>query len=107
MNTSRVFFLAIFTLPLLLGEVRVWQDSLLLPTYEETLPDPNPHFYFFNPTEPSVYPYTMRMGFTKKRVDHACRALRIKNEYLLCILLPALSAHLSSSNNNLPAQQIF
>jgi tetratricopeptide (TPR) repeat protein len=107
MKTSRLFPLAILTLPLLLGEVRVGQDSLLLPTYEETLPDPSPHFYVYNPAEPSVYPYTMRTGFTKRRVDHAWRALRLENEYLMCIVLPDLGGHLYSCKDKLNGQEMF
>ena len=107
MNASRLFLLAICTLPLLPGEVRVWQDSLLLPTYEETLPDTNPHFYILNPNDPTVYPYTMRTGLTKKRVDHAWRTLRLENEYLLCIVLPDLGGHLYSCKDKLNGQEMF
>ena len=76
------------------AEVKVWQDTLPLPTYQEGPPDPEPPLYVFNPNEASVYPYTMRLGFTKKRFDHDWRAVHLENEYLSCTALPDLGGHL-------------
>jgi hypothetical protein len=39
------------------AEVRVWQDTLTLPTYEAGMPDPNPPFDQFT-TNRFNYPYT-------------------------------------------------
>ena len=36
--------------------VRVWEDSMTIPTSEEQLPDPNPPFDFFNPGRFFNYP---------------------------------------------------
>jgi hypothetical protein len=90
-----------------LSDVRVWQDSQTLPTYEETQPDAIPAFSVYSPGEPTVYPYTMRMGFTKKRIDHGWRTLRIENEYLICTVLPDLGGRLYSCKDKLSGLQMF
>jgi len=41
------------------AQVRVWQGTLTLPTYEEGAPDPNPPFDQFT-TNRFNYPYTLR-----------------------------------------------
>ena len=89
------------------SQVSVREDTLSLPTYEETSPDPIPPFPVFSPGEPQVYPYTMRNGFTKKRLDHEWRALRLENEYLSCIVLPDLGGHLYSCKDKLNGQEMF
>ncbi|HWY48417.1 MAG TPA: DUF5107 domain-containing protein [Bryobacteraceae bacterium] len=89
------------------SQVSVREDTLSLPTYEETSPDPIPPFPVFSPGDPEVYPYTMRNGLTKKRLDHEWRALRLENEYLSCIVLPDLGGHLYSCKDKLNGQEMF
>src|ERR1035437_3672986 len=56
------------------ADVRVWQDVLTLPTYQEGPPDPNPPFDQFAAAKFS-YPYTLRENITDARVDTAWRAV--------------------------------
>src|SRR5260370_12595833 len=89
--------LALLTLASLApGDVRVWQGTLTLPTYEEGMPDPNPPFDQFT-TNRFNYPYTVRNTLTSRRVAHAWRAVYLDNEYLKSPLLPPLLHHLSTS----------
>jgi tetratricopeptide (TPR) repeat protein len=90
-----------------LGQVSVREDILSLPTYQEALPDTTPPFPLFSPGDPQVYPYTMRNGFTKRRLEHGWRALRLENEYLSCIVLPDLGGHLYSCKDKLNGQEMF
>jgi tetratricopeptide (TPR) repeat protein len=90
-----------------LSQVRVWQDGLTLPTYAESLPDTTPFFSVYSPAEPTVYPYTMRTGLTKKRADHGWRTLRIENEYLSCTVMPDLGGRLYSCKDKLSGQEMF
>src|SRR4051794_39797525 len=69
----------IFALALLAGgatfapaQVRVWQDTLVLPTYDEGPPDPNPAFDQLT-TSRFNYPYTLRTNLTNRRTDHKWR----------------------------------
>jgi len=45
------------------AQVRVWEGTLTLPTYEEGQPDPNPFFDQFAGNRFS-YPYTLRDNLT-------------------------------------------
>jgi len=75
------------------AQVRVWQGTLPLPTYDEGPPDPNPPFDQFATTRFN-YPYTLRTNLTARRTDHQWRAIFLENEYLKCSILPDLGGHL-------------
>src|ERR1035438_8051242 len=81
------------------ADVRVWQDVLTLPTYQEGLPDPNPPFDQFAGTKFN-YPYTLRENITDRRVDTAWRAIYLENEYLKCSVLPDIGGHLYRSEEH-------
>jgi len=94
------------TLPLVRAEVRVWQATLTLPTYEEGAPDPNPPFDAFSITRFS-YPYTLRENLTNQRVPHDWRAVYLENEYLKCSVLPDIGGHLYTCIDKISGQPMF
>jgi tetratricopeptide (TPR) repeat protein len=77
-----------------LAAVRVWQDTIELPTYEEGLPDENPPFDLFVTNGKYNYPYTMRQNLTNRVGPRHWRTLNLENEYLKCVILPDLGGHL-------------
>src|SRR5205823_9692362 len=92
--TRHFLLLALLVAPgLLAAQVKVWQGTLTLPTYEEAAPDPNPAFDQLA-TSRFNYPYTLRTNLTNKRTDHKWRAIFLENEYLKCSVLPDLGGHL-------------
>jgi hypothetical protein len=106
---TRLKSLAIFLLASIsLGtaQVRVWQGTLNLPTYEEGAPDPNPPFDQYTDSR-FDYPYTLRENLTDHRVDHAWRAVFLENEYLKCSVLPDLGGHLYTCTDKISGQPIF
>jgi tetratricopeptide (TPR) repeat protein len=88
------------------AQVRVWQGTLTLPTYEEGPPDPNPPFDQFT-TNRFNYPYTLRTNLTSRRVDHAWRALYLENEYLKCSVLPDIGGHLYTCVDKISGKSMF
>jgi tetratricopeptide (TPR) repeat protein len=88
------------------AQVRVWQGTLTLPTYEEGLPDPNPPFDQFT-TNRFNYPYTLRNNLTSNRTDHAWRAIYLENEYLKCSVLPDVGGHLYTCTDKISAKPMF
>ncbi len=86
--------------------VRVWQDTITLPTYEEGPPNPNPPFDFFAPRRIN-YPYTIRDNLTDRRAAKAWRALNLENEYLKCVVLPDIGGHLYSCTDKLNGAEMF
>ena len=88
------------------AQVRVWQGTLTLPTYEEGLPDPNPPFDQFAANRFN-YPYTLRDNLTSHRVDHAWRAVYLENEYLKCSVLPDIGGHLYTCIDKISGKPMF
>src|ERR1700730_17421506 len=57
--------------------VRVWQDSMTIPTSEEGLPDPNPPFDFLSAGRFLNYPYTLRHNLVDQRIPRKWRKLNL------------------------------
>ncbi|MGD0362109.1 MAG: DUF5107 domain-containing protein [Bryobacteraceae bacterium] len=93
-------------LPLVHAQVRVWEGTLTLPTYEEGAPDPNPPFDAFS-TGRFNYPYTLRENLTNQRVAHDWRAVYLENEYLKCSVLPDIGGHLYTCTDKIGGQPMF
>jgi len=87
--------------------VRVWEDSMTIPTSEEGLPDPNPPFDFLNPGRFLNYPYTLRHNLVDRRVPRRWRTLNLENEYLKCTVLPDLGGHLYTCIDKINGASMF
>jgi len=88
------------------AQVKVWQGTLTLPTYEEGQPDPNPPFDVYQTTRFN-YPYTLRTNLTGVKADHAWRALFLENEYLKCTVLPDIGGHVYTCMDKISGQPMF
>jgi tetratricopeptide (TPR) repeat protein len=88
------------------AQVKVWQGTFTLPTYEEGKPDPNPPFDAYSTTQFS-YPYTLRKNLTGKKRDHTWRAVFLENEYLKCTVLPDIGGHLYTCIDKISGQPMF
>ena len=87
--------------------VRVWEDSRVIPTSEEGLPDPNPPFDQFTPGSFYNYPYTLRHNLADRRAPRKWRTLNLENEYLKCTILPDLGGHLYTCIDKLTGASMF
>jgi len=87
------------------AQVRVWEGTLELPTYEEGQPDPNPPFDQYSAN--TNYPYTVRNQLTNRSVEHNWRAVYLENEYLKCSILPDLGGHIYTCIDKLSGQSMF
>ncbi|UCC83626.1 MAG: DUF5107 domain-containing protein [Gemmatimonadota bacterium] len=75
------------------GRVDVYEETLVLPTYEAGAPDPNPRFYAgraYQGAEGRVYPYPMLDQLTDNRVDKPYKVLCLENEYVRLCALPEI-----------------
>ena len=88
-------------------QVRVWEDSMTIPTSEEGLPDPNPPFDFFNTGRFLNYPYTLRHNLVDRRIPRKWRTLNLENEYLKCTVLPDLGGHLYTCIDKINGASMF
>jgi tetratricopeptide (TPR) repeat protein len=77
--------------------VRVWEEPLVLPTYEVGKPDPNPRFYetrVYQGAKGPVYPYPMLDVLTNNRVEKTYTALYLENKYLHICVLPEIGGRI-------------
>lgn len=87
--------------------VRIREDTLTLPTYNEGAPDPNPQFDLFYKDPFPNYPYTIHTFANKIRKTTAWRVLILENEYLSCRVLPDLGGHLQGCTDRITGKEIF
>ena len=88
------------------AQVKVWEGSLKLPTYEEGSPDPNPPFDTYA-TNQFSYPYTLRKNLTGQTKDHTWRAVFLENEYLKCSILPDIGGHVYTCIDKIDGRPMF
>jgi tetratricopeptide (TPR) repeat protein len=74
---------------------RVWEASLVLPTYELGPPNPYPALLDWQRRKwRPVYPYPFLDSLTNKRTEKTYKAVYLENEYLRVTVLPELGGHL-------------
>ena len=80
-HTALVFFLVSslgsFVPARAAESVRIWEESLVVPTYLIEAPDPNPVFYFgraYQGAQGPVYPYPFLDRLTDRKVDKETRS---------------------------------
>jgi len=86
--------------------VRVWEDTIELPTYAEGEPNQNPPFDLFSTTRFS-YPYTLRDALSDRRAVQRWRAVHLENEYLRVTVLPDIGGHLYSCVDKVSGREMF
>jgi len=86
--------------------VKIWEEPLVIPTYEVGKADPNPRFYTgrtYQGAQGRVYPYPMLDVLTDSRKDKAYKAAYLENEYVKICILPEIGgrvfAALDKTNN--------
>ncbi len=85
--------------------VRVWESTVIIPTYAMGDDDPNPHF---RETSGSIiYPYTMQDQFGTKRVDRSYRAVFLENEHLRIMCLPEIGGRIQSVYDKTTGEEMF
>ena len=76
-----------------LHQVEVWEESVIIPTYEVGEPDANPMFLekrVYQGSSGKVYPLPVIDKIKDEKADKAYRAVWLENGYLRIMLLPEL-----------------
>jgi tetratricopeptide (TPR) repeat protein len=89
-----------------IAPVRVWQDTLQIPTYVEGPANPNPPFDLFSFGRFN-YPYPIRDALTDTREPVSWRTLNLENEYLRLTVLPDLGGHIYSCLDKRTGREMF
>lgn len=74
-------------------EVKVWQEHVVIPTYEVGTPDKNPMFFenrVYQGSSGVVYPNPVIEKIHDEKTDKAYNGLFLENEYLKIMILPEL-----------------
>jgi tetratricopeptide (TPR) repeat protein len=77
--------------------VKVWETTMVIPTYLVGDPEPNPMFYFGRQSQGAqapVYPYPMYDNLTGKKVDKTYKIVYLENEYLRIGILPEIGGRI-------------
>ena len=74
-------------------EVKVWEEKVIIPTYEIGEPEKNPIFLekrVYQGSSGSVYPHPVIEKIADEKVDKEWQAVYLENEYLEIMILPQL-----------------
>jgi len=80
--------------------VTVWEEPLVIPTYEVGPPEPNPMFYTnesYQGAQKRIYPYPLQDNLTHIRKEKTYKALYLENEYVKLSMLPELGGRVFSA----------
>ncbi|MHC4110953.1 MAG: DUF5107 domain-containing protein [Planctomycetota bacterium] len=115
MMDKKYFLVAVlfcFLSAIALGQssVRVWEESLVLPTYRLDPPELNPMFYeheSYQGAKKKIYPYPFQDRVTNIREQKTYKALYLENDYIRLSILPELGGRLFSAIDKTNDYEIF
>ena len=105
-----VLFCFLSTIALGQSSVRVWEESLVLPTYRLEPPELNPMFYeheSYQGAKKKIYPYPFQDRVTNIREKKTYKALYLENDYIRLSILPELGGRLFSAIDKTNDYEIF
>lgn len=74
-------------------DVRIWQENVVIPTYEAGIPDKNPMFFekrVYQGSSGAVYPNPVIESISDEKIDKEYIGLFLENKYLKIMILPEL-----------------
>ncbi len=90
--------------------VKVWEETITLPTYKMDPNDPNPAFFrnqSYQGASRVIYPYQLQDNFTNERVDQDYNALFLENEYLKVCVMPEIGGRLFYATDKTNDYEMF
>ncbi|MCC6489776.1 MAG: DUF5107 domain-containing protein [Candidatus Hydrogenedentes bacterium] len=85
--------------------VKVWEDTISIPTYPIYADDVNPKFYELEGS--IVYPYSMQDHLSTVKEERVYRALFLENEYLKVTCLPQIGGRIHSVLDKTRGEEMF
>lgn len=80
-----------------MGTVNIWEETVIIPTYEVGEADKNPMFLekrVYQGSSGKVYPYPTIEKIYDTKIDKEYRAVWLENEYLKIMILPELGGRI-------------
>ena len=78
-------------------ETRIWEESVIIPTYETGAPDRNPMFLekrVYQGSSGKIYPYPSTQEISNVKRNVPWKAVWLENEYLKVMVLPELGGRI-------------
>lgn len=76
-----------------MDDVRIWEEAVVIPTYEIGEPDRNPMFLekrVYQGSSGKVYPYPTIEKISREKTDKTYKAVFLENRYIKVMILPEL-----------------
>jgi len=92
------------------SSVKVWEESLVIPTYRLQPPELNPMFYeneSYQGAKKKIYPYPFQDRVTDIREKQTYKVLYLENDYIRLSILPELGGRLFSAVDRTNNYEIF
>lgn len=90
--------------------VKVWEETITLPTYRMNPNDPNPAFFqnqSYQGASRVIYPYPLQDNFTHEKVDQQYNALFLENEFLKVCVMPEIGGRLFYATDKTNEYEMF
>lgn len=78
-------------------EAKIWEEKVIIPTYEVGEPDKNPMFLekrVYQGSSGKIYPYPATQTISRKKTDHEYKAVWLENKYIKVMILPELGGRI-------------
>jgi tetratricopeptide (TPR) repeat protein len=92
------------------GEVRIWEEELVIPSYEILEAERLPRFYegrVYQGAQGRVYPYPMSDRLTSNLNDQTYDAVYLENEYVKISVLPEIGGRIFTAVDKTNGYDIF
>jgi len=90
--------------------VRIWEEPLVIPTYEIGEPERNPIFYAgraYQGARGAIYPYPLLDRLTDVRQNKTYRAVYLENKFLKVRVLPEIGGRILSAEDKTNSYDFF
>ena len=80
-----------------MNRVHVWEEKVVIPTYEAGRPDKNPMFLekrVYQGSSGRIYPHTVIEKISDEKTDKEYTALYLENDYIKVMMLPELGGRI-------------
>lgn len=80
-----------------MSKVKVWEETITIPTYSVDAPDKNPLFFetrVYQGSSGKVYPHPITEKISDEKVDVDYRGVWLENDYLKVLVLPELGGRI-------------
>jgi tetratricopeptide (TPR) repeat protein len=90
--------------------VKVWEETITLPTYRMNPNDPNPAFFrgqSYQGASRVIYPYPLQDNFTNEKMDQQYNALFLENAFLKVCVMPEIGGRLFYATDKTNEYEMF